>query len=698
VASPSAVVLFCEIAILVVATLPLGLLVVRVGERVLRRRVELSVAERLVLALYATGGVLYLLAAVPIPIYGSAAIGALLVGGAVGYAFVQLRERGAGVRAFLDFATSRAGALLGVLFAGLLVVELAGIASLTVGNTLDGSVDSLYVNLLLAHHTLPWTLRPYANVGVAYPQSATVWLSLPVLLFNWPIVTAPLALPAFFLAFSVVGAFCLGDRLTRSAGPDASQWMGLLFAGFFGVVASWPRLFVGGSFDFVFCLPLFLVFVGWLVPFVSAPARPWREVVVLALVIGLAAQLSAMAGLTMIILLAGFLLAYREFSPGSIRPWCYRWLAVLGIAALSLGRTLLAVALWFDYPGHVLTPVGNPPPSTPFVTDTLDYRFLNGELNPFVWLKPKLSPFPALSVEIAMLLAIGLAMALFVTFRPTTSFRRFLPGNVARPILTGTVVLLVEAVTLAVGGALNSTTSGLQSVVDIEEVSILLFIFYELLAILPLVAAVEFLRRERATGPAPPQAAVPEAGIVPPSPARLRRRIRGSPALGLAVAIVVGLSLGSGVAVAVVQVPGYISDHIGQLADVSPADLTALEWAGRNLPSCSQVLVAPGSVGQYLPEYASVGIVFPAFPTPVNLSYSLIVQDLDAGLYGNATRSLLLELGITTVLVSGQNSVTYPPFQLAPLQASADFSTLFTAGDVTILEFTAGASASGCLP
>ncbi|MGI0129934.1 MAG: hypothetical protein ACREEC_07280, partial [Thermoplasmata archaeon] len=273
----------------------------------------------------------------------------------------------------------------------------------------------------------------------------------------------------------------------------------------------------------------------------------------------------------------------------------------------------------------------------------------------------------------------------------------YLPRGIVRPVFVGTAVLFSETALLAVGGTINTTAAGLQSIVNIEESSVLLFTFFELAAILPLVAGLSVLqgRRETATpvgGPAPMREPVASSPRIRP-PGRRARTV-----VALLACLVISVPLGTGTLVTAVQAPGYIDTHIGQLANVTPADISALEWSGENLPSCSRVLVAPGSVGQYLPEYAAVALVFPAFPTPSNLSYQRIVQSLDGGTYDNATRALLIGLEVTTVFVSGQNSVSYLPFLLPPLRASPDFAVLFSSGDAAVLTFEPGATEAHCLP
>jgi hypothetical protein len=694
--SPSPFLAYLGLVILAAAVLPLGLVLVRMAEYWIGRKLPLSVPERLLIALYAAGGLLYLVAAVPVPLFDPPVIAGTLVVGGIGYAALSIRDRGAGFRQVGDFLRSIPGILLSLLTLGLLAAEAAGVAGLRLGNGLDGSVYSLFVKLLLTNHTLPWTLEPYAAVGVAYPQAATVWMSLPGLLYGWPVVSLPLIVPGLFLALSVVGAYCLGDRLA-SRGPDPNaQHIGLLFAAFFGLVASWPRLYVGGSFDFVICVPLFLLALGWLRPFVGAPARPWKEVVVLGVVIGIASALSAMAGLTLILLLGGFLLAFRLPQHSTPREWVVRWFVVGLMGALSLSRSLIGIAIWFSYPGHVLTPVGSPPVASTFVTPTLTYPYLNGELNPFVLFKYKLSPIPWLSLELAVLLAVGVAVAAYLVIRPGASLSRFLPREMTRPILVGAVVAFLETLGLIVFGGLNLSTSGVQSVVNIEESSILLFTFYQLIALLPLISAFGYLRvraidRRESGSPR----GIPPQSAATPRRHSLTRSTRGALATGLAIALLV-VPLGSGVVSTAVEVPAFIQSHIQELANVSEGDIAALEWSGSHLPSCSQVLVAPGSVGQYLPEYARVGIVYPSFPTPVNLSYQLVVHDLQFGNFTNRTSTDLVQLAITEVFVSGQTSVSYLPFLLPPLVSSPEFITLFSSQDAAVLEFLPGASATHC--
>jgi uncharacterized protein (DUF486 family) len=678
----------------VVAALPLGAVLLRLGEWILRRKISLSTPERLLLAFYVSGGALFVLASLPIAFYGYALLVTMFLGGGVAYAAICYKEGGVGLRSSLSFVGTVPGIVLGLLTIGVLAVEIAGVASLTLANTVDGSLHSLFINLLISNHTLPWTFSPYAPMGVTYPQGAPVWMSIPVLLLGWPTVSAPLDVPPLFLALSTVAAYCLGQRLSAELPPLSGSWVGLLFASFFGLVFTWPRLAVGGSFDFAIGLPLFILLLGWIVPLVRVPGGSWKEVIAFGVTVGIECSLSAMLGVATLLLLAAYILIFRVRPSPRLREWALRWLAIASICAGFLVRSLVGFAVWFSYPGHVLTPLGNPPPVHSPVPQPLTYGNLTGELDPFILFKPKISPIPALSLEITMLLAVGLVLIGLLLVFPRNRIGRYLPRQLALWVGVGTLVMFAETCAIIVGESATLNPSGIGTIFYVEEPSMVLFLFYGLIALLPLLAAVRFAS-PKFIQRSPPATRLRRFAL----PGRGRRHPWQFPPLRVVlVALLLLVPIASGIGATALVVPGYITNHDEQLANVSSSDIAALEWAGSHLPACSLVLVAPGSVGQYLPEFARVGVVYPAYPIPANLSYSVVVDDLDSGTYTSTTGALLLQLDITEVFVSGQNSVSFPPFQLGPLRSSPDFGVLETAGDVTILEFFPGATGAGCVP
>jgi hypothetical protein len=124
--------------------------------------------------------------------------------------------------------------------------------------------------------------------------------------------------------------------------------------------------------------------------------------------------------------------------------------------------------------------------------------------------------------------------------------------------------------------------------------------------------------------------------------------------------------------------------------------VAGLEWAGRALPECARVLVAPGSAAEYLPEYAQVRVLFPAFPAVYNLSYDSAVTALVAGQYNGSIRGDLLALSVDAVFVTGRTTVQFPPFEPSAFEGSSDFSPVFLSGDAEIYAFLPGVSATGC--
>ena len=672
--------------------LPLGAVVLRIAEWFVGRPVKLTVCERLLLAFYATGGVLFVLASIPAPLYGLSGVVGLLAVGAIGYAVLSLRERARGLASTVRWLMTWPGLLVSVLTLGLLAVEVIG-GSVVLPNGIDGAVDSLYVNRLLALHTIPWTLQPYASVGVTYPQGTPVWFSLPVLLFGWPTLSAPVVLPPLFLSLTPAAAYSLGGRV-GGLKPSSTPWMGILFAAFFGLVASWPRLYVGGSFDFVLAMPLFLLTLGLLLPFArSAPS--WRMAVAFGVLLGTAAVVGAAVGLALGLLL----LAYWVLASATSGIWSLsrlaQVLASLGVALVCLVRSMVGIAVWWSYPGHVMTDNAVPPYAP--IVNRETYTGLLSQIDPFTPWKAKVSPFPFLSVELQVLLVGGLVLSALVLTGRLGSLREYLSAGLVEWTLVGAATLLVVTVIVGALGEWNTSLSGIQSVTNLNELSILLFLFYSLIALLPLVAGVNYLRTHRGSA-----SGRPTPGRSPSLHPRVSFGRFGSSRRRWTTVVAVGVlvvPLASGVAVTTAIMPGYLHTFLRGQSNGTQEDVTVLEWAGEHLPSCSGVLAAPGSAAQFLPEFATLRIIYPVFPVPANLTYFNVVQNLSNGTYGPTTREGMLMLGVTEVFVTGATTNTYPAFSLVPLRAAPSaFTLLDSSGDAFLFAFNPGIVSENCPP
>jgi hypothetical protein len=686
----STAVVYGGLLALFLAPLPLGLLLVRGIERAARRKYRLSVPERVIAGFFASGGILLVVASIPLPVYGVESVAGLFVFGAVGLATLWWRERWVPLRISLDWLRSLPGVLLTAGTLALLAIEVIATGSHSFPNANDGSFQSLYLQLLLRGRTLPWTFEPVASIGITYPAGATVWLSLPPLLLGWPIVSSPVALPNLFLSLSVIGAYCWGERLA-GFGSGRGWQTGLIFAGFFGLVGSWPRLFVGGSYDFAFSLPLFLTALGWFRPFVSRPAVGWPDVAVMGGVLGVATSMSVAVGETLFLVFAGSVLLFCPSIRRDAARWSLRLLMVLLICLAFVARSLVGIAAWYSYPGHVLSPIGNPPYAPQAVGPGPTATSPIGDLDPFIWLKPLLSPIPVLWIELEMLLAIGLAILVVRAAFPAGSSRQLIDREFATSVVGTTAIVFLITALLSTTTPPPVGTSFVAQVTSEYEQSYMLFICYQAIALVPLVSAVDYLRGRR-------HVPAPTAG-----PPQLRKSHRPRSYGGVAarpayvlVALLIGAAFTVGAVSTAVDVPSYLGGHLDEFSNVTAGDQAALQWAGSNLPGCSVVFAAPYSAAMFINLYGSVRLDFPAYPLSENLSYYVAVTNLTHGIYDGTTRAALLELGITEVFTTGQTSVSYPPLNGTVLEGSRDFTILFQQGDAGIFQFNPGAVAAHC--
>lgn len=166
--------------------------------------------------------------------------------------------------------------------------------------------------------------------------------------------------------------------------------------------------------------------------------------------------------------------------------------------------------------------------------------------------------------------------------------------------------------------------------------------------------------------------------------------------MGLAALVIIA-PLSSGAVVTALDSPPYLGELATRLANVTPGDLAALEWAA-SLPPCSNVLVAPGSAAQFLPAYAEVRVTYPMNPPPHSPAYREAVQNLSWGNYTTSVQADLLSLGVTEVFVTGQSTALWRAFEPAPFIAAGPeyFELLYSNGDAYVFEFVPGSAAVGC--
>jgi hypothetical protein len=629
---------------------------------------ELEALERGLLDFFLGGAVLYLLAALPFAGFYLATVLGVFAAGAVGVVWVALRRpRGTFSWRGLISPLLRPGALVvEVAAAGLLVFEVILVLPVGTGNTFDSSLLTFYTAQLLTTHQLALSFQPSASVGILYPQATTAWLGAAQMVLGFPGARTSLLLTPLFFALAPVGGFVLGRRVL---GGDVG---GVSFALVLAAVASWTRVLVGGSNDFVFAFPLVLWLaahaVGWMraVP-TSADALGF------GLLLGYSAALNPVGaqwiGVALVVM---GLVAVPRFAGSAVR-WGARWTSAMAVALVPLVPTWYVLAQGLTHPGYV-------PGAGPVATNAFGLgsaKFI-GYVDPYffgpadVWL----SPVPALRAELAILFTAGLGI-LFLVGRRTLGPR----FETVRAFLIAGVVAAVALLGVDLAGSGGGPLASLAQIVSEPEVSIWLFTFYALIATLPLLLTIEWTVHASAPGPA--------ASSVERHPRvwQLEERPTGVRAYLPFVAAL--LIVVPGAVLTPVQLAPTLSTLYTNFGNVTAGDYELLSWAGTHLGSGVRVLVAPGSAGEFLPAYDPGAIVlYPMLPSwpRFNASYELVVSQLTNGTLTAAGVSAMQILRVNYVIVTEQNSILWPAVSPYPLFDSYEFHVVFQVHGAVVFE------------
>ncbi|MCI4365514.1 MAG: hypothetical protein L3K10_05580 [Thermoplasmata archaeon] len=638
---------------------------------------HLEAIERGLLDFFLGGAVVYLLAALPLGGFSLPTIVALLVAGAGGVGTTAYRRARAGslsldalVRPFV-----RPAALLSLLAGlGLLVFEVLVALPVGTGNTYDSSLLTFYTGRLLDSHQLALSFRPDGPVGILYPQGTTAWLGAAQLLLGLPGARTSLLVTPLFFALGPLGGFVLGRRLLRN------DLGGLAFALVLATTASWTRVLVGGSNDFVFAFPLVL----WLAGQATGWARAMpgvADAIGFGLVLGYSAALNPVGAQWLApALVLGALVTVPRFA-GSARVWLARWTTAVLVALLPLLPTWWVLGQGLSNPGSV-PGVGG---TTSGATGIDSAQFI-GSIDPYLF-RPSdvwLSPVPGLRAEIAILLTVGIAL-LFLFGRAALGDR----GKPLRAFVLAGVGATGGLLALDWAGSAGGALGRWVELTSASEASIWLFTFFALLATLPIALALEWAVRAYRSSPTPaPVEPAPSSSVV-----RHRTPSRPGAATWVVPALLVTLLLVPGVVLTPSELPPVLTDLYQDFGNVSSADFDLLAYAGSHLPGGARVLVAPGSAGEFLPAYApNARVLYPMFPgwTRANASYILVVRELTNGTLDLDGYAALRNLEVEYLVVTQANTVLWPPFSPAPLLAEPSwFSPVFHEGDAYLFAVTA---------
>ena len=672
---PSGLTWAFELLLLAGAFLPAGELFRRLAARWVSLFRDVGWVERVLLDLYLGGGGLYVLAVVPLGLFGLPLVIAYLAGAGGILVLVLLRDR-------KTAAPSRGDGLpawgFGVLPAVLVVAATAAVFAIEVwvaegvptGNSYDTSLLGDYVALLLLHHQVPVSLAPIAPQLTSYPQGATVWIAAAQLICSLPPARAPLLVTPLFLSLSPLAGYVVGRRQLGS--PWAGAAVGLTFA----FLGSWTRVMVATSNDFVFSFPLLLWLLARLDIWRKAHAPRWPDAVAYGAVLGYSAALNPVGAEWLFPTLVVLGLIAGGLRGAYLRAAVPRWIGALAVSLLWVSPALWTIlaggGTLFASSGTVTVPS---PTGLPGISPAQ----LVGSIDPFlfrahdIWL----SPFPALRFELAVLLVAGAAVLVIPDL-----FRRLGPqGPAFRQLVAVTIVVAILILLVEVAAAQGLRAfNGLALISSAAEVSIYLFAIYTFLAAIPIYLLIDAAR------PPPTPPATAGAAISPPATGPPRRRsssLKGPQVIGLALAVVL---LASGVAVTGTDFPPYLHGLYESYGRVTPADFALFAWATHGLPAGARVLVAPGSAAQFLPGYASVVLVFPVQRIAQNASYVDLDRQLVEGQLNSTGYEELGWLDIQFIAVTGNTTNLWAPFNPAALLHPA-FTEVFQQGDAYVFAY-----------
>jgi hypothetical protein len=633
---------------------------------------KLGPVERLVLDVYLGGAVVYAVAVVPLGAFTSATFPVVVALGAAYLAYHAVRlgrpkAREAIQRAGSEYlALGPAIAMLAAASLGLL--ELALAIGVPTGNTYDASQLSTYTALLIQHRSIPTNLQGVGlAIPVVYPQGTAVWMASAQLLFGLPPARTALLVTPMFFGLAPLGAYALGERWL--GGVRAGATLAVAFA----VLATWTRVQVSGSYDFVAAFPLLLVILALSRAWLGPDLPTWPEVVAFGLLAGYAAALNPVGVSWWLLALpvaAGLTLGARW--AGNARRWFARYAGVLAVSTVPILPSLAGILGGL---GHLGFSQGEPGVGTIAPVGLSGSQILV-YVDPFVFRSNDawLSPFLSLRIEIALLLVIG---ALLLLLRPSfAGDRSFLARFALAGVFSAAVWFLVEWLASAGSrpfGDLAPLTSG-------GELSEMLFTVFVVVALLPVAVLLEWPTEAPS---APRERAAPPRGHSPLPTATL----------ALLVALLLFVPP---VAVTATEFPSSVGNLYGSFGNVSADDFALLAWAPSHLPAGARVVVAPGSAAEFLPAYApGLRVLYPmvvGFDYP-NATYRDLVRELtNATLAPNATADLRI-LDADFVAVTARNSVLGAPFSVAPLLADpTEFPMVFHSGDAYVFAVEGAAS------
>ena len=633
--------------------------------------------ERGVLDLYLGGAAMYLLAAVEagafvLPVV---LVVPILAGGAVAWRAARLHHSGrAGdrLRRLIDGLADPWSLVALASAFGLYLVEIAAALPVPTGNTYDSSLLTTYVAELLQRGSLPLTFQPYASAAILYPQGATVWFGWAQLDFGLPAARTALLVTPLFLGLTPLAGFVLGRRLVGSARAGAAFALALAWLG------PSTRALVGGSNDFAIALPLVLLLAAQSTIWFSRSVPQVADMVGFGLLLGYSAAVNVTGAEWLLLALLLLGASARPAFAGRPAAWFGRWATTVALALVAGIPSLYLLLEARRAPSALAGALS----AAPGASVGINAAAWVGSVDPFLF-RPndvELSPIPLVRLELAVLLVFGaVALLWWATERrrenPWSEFSRWATAAIL-------ALLLWLGVEVAAGVA-GSPLRSLAFISSAAQFSLWLFTVFGLVAAVPLALALERLE--------------PGGGTAEAGPVRSRGRPGASSWRALLPVAFVVVLVAPAVALTPTSLGSVLSQTYDDFGNVSAADFGLFDYATAHFAPGERVLVAPGSAGEFLPGYArGIVLLFPMAPgtTWRNASYALVVRELTNGTLDLAGREALAELDVDLIVVTGNNTVLWPAFWVAPLRAAEvgptpTFPVVWDEGDAWVFNASA---------
>jgi hypothetical protein len=494
-----------------------------------------------------------------------------------------------------------------IIFLIFLSINLSSLSGLVFGSVRDESIHSLYTQVILQNHSIPWTLQPYLPEGIIYPQGAHAVFAYASYFLSLEIPQIVLYVSVLFKSLSIFGAYFLGRKL----GKGVAYSLGLSFV--FAFISSWPLNVTWGANPFLVGFPFFLVCLGLLYSLFRK--HSFSEVLLVGLLFGYTGVI-ILSYLQTLILVSFLVFAYFLIqNRGKIKSTLGSFAVLVSVSLVPLSPFLYRFVALYQYPGH------NSGLPSDFTTWSSQQVYFNQALQ---WAVDNLSPYLLLKVLIVFFMG-SFAILLLVTKAyedvndNIISISRF-----ALAIFAPAVFL--SFVSFFLPGDFNVVSWGHEGMILSVPISILIIASY--------MKFVEYLQEGRFK---------PLARLFP----------KNSKVTLLVIIAVLSLVTAPFLYYRLIDDSTSLRGAYEIYSVTTQSDYDLMSWMKANFSSPnSLILVHPFGSGLFIPSISNNKIVYPYTGSSLSISYQTLVSSLENETLSIEAYELMRNLSVTYIFVS----------------------------------------------